>query len=77
MIKWNYPLNISQPPSAQYLLLTTMLWVNGVGLAPELRSSSGTAWRKSYGRRISRDKLNNCTLVREATTTKHINIEQI
>lgn len=48
-----------------------MLWLSGVGLAPEPVGSSGTGRRKSYSRRINRDKLNNCALVRGATTAQH------
>lgn len=67
---WNYHLKLPQRlcELAQCLGLTTMLWLNGVGLAP---GRSGTGWRKSYSRRINRDKLNNCAVVRGATTAQH------
>lgn len=55
--------------AAQYLLLPTLLWVNGLAL--ELMGSSDTGWRKSYGLRIRRDKLNNCVVVGGATTAEH------
>lgn len=58
-------------PLPQYLLLTTMLMLNGVCLSLELMESSGTGWRKSYGWRINSDKLNNCTVVGGATRAEH------
>lgn len=64
-------INFSSPFLAQYLRLATILWFTGVGLAPEPVGSSGTGWRKSYSRRIKRDKLNNCAVVRGATTAQH------
>lgn len=65
------PINFSSPFLAQYLRLTTISWFTGVGLAPEPVGSSGTGRRKSYSRRIKRDKLNNCAVVRGATTAQH------
>lgn len=65
------PINFSSPFLARYLRLATILWFTGVGLAPEPVGSSETGRRKSYSRRIKRDKLNNCAVVTGATTAQH------
>lgn len=52
------------------------MWLNGVGMVAEPLGSAGTGQRKSYSRRINRDKLNNCALVRGAAHHS-INTDQI